>query len=223
EKKTGRKSAASAARSSLLTPEDQPSSDAEGRAPSSARRKRTPKVVQDASSPPSRTRAGAARQQPNKYLQKTRTNLLKRAKENLAQKARIAEKKQRAQTARSQVSPIRARNRTGAEPVSSSVVKASSTAISRALPSPLASPVRKHSSPLKSPPPAAQSDVARTWKIPKEEEEMFHKAREAVRKRLDKAAVEMAEHIENESKAFPPKIRIGRYEIETWYSAPYPQ
>lgn len=52
---------------------------------------------------------------------------------------------------------------------------------------------------------------------------MFNKAREAVRKRMDKAAAEMAEHIENETKAFPPKIRIGRYEIETWYSAPYPQ
>lgn len=26
-----------------------------------------------------------------------------------------------------------------------------------------------------------------------------------------------------ETQAHPPKIRIGKYEIDTWYSSPYPQ
>lgn len=50
---------------------------------------------------------------------------------------------------------------------------------------------------------------------------MFNKAREIVRKRLEQATSEMVKHIE--TKAFPPKVRIGCYEIETWYSSPYPQ
>ncbi|KAI6221207.1 Histone acetyltransferase [Aphelenchoides besseyi] len=110
------------------------------------------------------------------------------------------------------------KSRPTAKPASSTIVTHNNSNSSLIL----KSPIRRTSfSPVKSFKMMGDVGDEKPVKITKQDEALYHKTRVIVQKRLDDNSRLMYE--KGEEGVFPSKIRIGRYEITTCYSSPYPQ
>ncbi|CAD5221525.1 unnamed protein product [Bursaphelenchus okinawaensis] len=161
--------------------------------------------------------ASPSKRRPRKLANRTSANLLKRARQHQARLAHSLKLNgtSRKERSTSNVNNSSRKSRLTAEPVHSTVISNSAVKIT--------SPLRKSGSfsPVKFlMEPSTSKENASPVKIRKEDEEMFNKAHKIVQDRMDRNTKAMAEKGENAITI--PKIRIGRYEIESLYSSPYP-
>ncbi|KAI1732408.1 MOZ/SAS family domain-containing protein [Ditylenchus destructor] len=160
------------------------------------------------------TSLSGVRKQPRLFKKDTTavaTSLLKRARGCRIAKSTISPNKRNTST------------KCSAHPVSSSVISTTApTSINRSLGSPIrstkSSPTKTNSTNLLTEK-AEQCDSLRD--VPEEHTKMFNQARDITQKILYDSTKMMMNDVE--TRPYPPRIRIHKYEVDTWYSAPYPQ
>ncbi|KAI1725905.1 MOZ/SAS family domain-containing protein [Ditylenchus destructor] len=160
------------------------------------------------------TSLSGVRKQPRLFKKDTAvvaTSLLKRARGCRIAKSTISPNKRNTSTKYS------------AHPVSSSVISTTApTSVNRSLGSPIrstkSSPTKTNSTNLLTEK-AEQCDSLRD--VPEEHTKMFNQARDITQKILYDSTKMMMNDVE--TRPYPPRIRIHKYEVDTWYSAPYPQ
>lgn len=68
---------------------------------------------------------------------------------------------------------------------------------------------------------SASTSEASLLKVSQKDEDLFFKAQQKVRSRIEENTKWM--RAQGDNGVFPPKIRIGKFEIQSLYSSPYPE